>query len=52
MIVSARRGRSIEVLQGDCGSRSIALFAEDGEAPELACEGYCHVMCELATLGG
>ena len=30
--------RSIEVLQGDAGSRSMALFAEDGEAPELACE--------------
>ena len=30
--------RSIEVLQGDAGSRSMALFAEDGEAPDLACE--------------
>ena len=30
--------RSIEVLQGDSGSRSMALFAEDGEAPKLACE--------------
>ncbi len=30
--------RSIEVLQGDSGSGSMALFAEDGEAPELACE--------------
>ena len=30
--------RSIEVLQGDAGSRSMALFAEDGEAPELGCE--------------
>ena len=27
-----------KVLQGDAGSRSMALFAEDGEAPELACE--------------
>ena len=30
--------RSIEVLQGDAGSRSMVLFAEDGEAPELGCE--------------
>ena len=30
--------RSIEVLQGDSGPASMALFAEDGEAPELACE--------------
>ena len=30
--------RSIEVLQGDAGPRPVALFAEDGEAPELACE--------------
>ena len=30
--------RSIEVLQGDSGPVSMALFAEDGEAPELACE--------------
>ena len=30
--------RSIEVLQGDSGPRPVALFAEDGEAPELACE--------------
>ena len=30
--------RSIEVLQGDAGSRSMALFAEDGVAPELGCE--------------
>lgn len=30
--------RSVEVLQGDSGPRPMALFAEGGEAPELACE--------------
>ena len=30
--------RSIEVLQGDCGPASMALFPDDREAPELHCE--------------
>ena len=30
--------RSIEVLEGKTGSRQMALFAEDREAPELDCE--------------
>ena len=30
--------RSIEVLEGKSGSRQMALFPEDREAPELACE--------------
>ena len=30
--------RSIEVLQGDCGPASMALFPDDREAPELTCE--------------
>ena len=30
--------RSVEVLEGKSGSRQMALFPEDREAPELACE--------------
>ena len=30
--------RSVEVLQGDSGPRRMALFAQGGKAPDLACE--------------
>ena len=41
--------RSIEVLEGDENSKQLALFPEDREAPDLACEVVRVVVKDLSV---